>query len=95
MATKSAHGPTPWQTKENNHVGLVGPLGASMSLRIIWDDNKTDVAYAYTNEDAATIVRAVNAHEELVATLKSINLRDVDFKTRERIANAIAKAEGK
>lgn len=41
------------------------------------------------------IVRAVNAHEELVATLKAINLRDVDFKTRERVSQAIAKAEGK
>lgn len=57
------HTPTPW----------------SVSGNMIWDANNYHVASCNVNNDAAFIVRACNAHDELVAAceeaIKAIELR--------------------
>ncbi len=91
------HTPTPWfiQTKQDEN-GLVQIL-----------HNHCAIAHEVTPVNAAFIVRAVNAHEELLAHLKAASARlkefggirlegkkvSVDFTSD--LDAAIAKAEGK
>lgn len=62
--TKPQHTPTPWDTKPT----------AGDHQQIIWDDSGKTIALVYTDaSDAAFIVRACNAHDELVAALATLH----------------------
>lgn len=104
---KAQHTPTPWK------IGSFGTIYSGTSLTTepvleagyyhpicIMDDWKTQ------REDAAFIVRAINTHEELLATAKHLLDLVADFSREEKppkdiqsryddYARAIAKAEGK
>lgn len=89
------HTPTPWKIEEYE-----------IDKLLVIGNNTTEIAYTRSFEDAAFIVRAVNCHEELLATAKHLldlladfsngDLPPVDVKARwTDYAQAIAKAEGK
>lgn len=59
MTTSQQHTPTPWT------VSLADGKAIGQT------DSGDELVYANSREDAAFIVRAVNAHEELVAALRA------------------------
>ncbi len=84
--SKPRHTPTPWtHNPEMSDSSISGPNGV--------------VARALHSWDAAFIVRAVNAHEELLEALKALRNRANQTcgatDLMEQINQAIAKAEGK
>ena len=66
------HTPPPWEIDEHDPAVIWGPDG----LRIASLTGSTIVA---GEDNAAFIVRACNAHDDLVATLERIALPDLRF----------------
>lgn len=101
----AAHTPTPWKVSENENTPLT--LNEYHRIHAGIDDicfvEKTDrdlSSEKYIEVDqanAAYIVRAVNAHEELLAALKNLverNLiKDINGDHYEEVLETIAKAE--
>lgn len=87
--TQPTHTPTPWTIQEYRE---------STTGRFIIGTNTTELAYTAMRQDAAFIVRAVNAHEELLAACKEFmaarNEKQWD-EAAQSIKEAIAKADGK
>ncbi len=86
----AAHTPTPWKFEnrdEDNY--LAGPEGQFV-ISLVGSPDDED------KENAAFIVRAVNAHEELLKRLKEC-YEKLEFKgySNASVEKAIAKAEGK
>ena len=87
-AVKPQHTPTPW--KLSKYGSIAHPQKECMSVPINAASSDSPEATA----NAAFIVRAVNAHEELVSLLKEgLGARDDSW--YERVKQALAKAEGK
>lgn len=95
---KPQHTPTPW----TDHKKSLFP----QSDGIIWGPDGIGICemqrMGYPEEmkaNAAFIVRAVNAHEDMLAALKNLverNLiKDVDGDHHQEVLDSIAKAEGK
>jgi hypothetical protein len=101
----SQHTSTPWKTKRNNAINLDG-----VKYRIVWSKAENgsclDIAYVVTlgpdegNADAEFIVRAVNAHDSLLAVCKELEESaaywseyDTPLGIVDRLRAAIAKAE--
>ena len=80
--------PTPWRVGDAGYTVFGPPNGNPSPETIANTANKLNAAF---------IVRAVNAHEELVSMLKGELLDRGDERryTREEIKQAIAKAEGR
>jgi hypothetical protein len=98
MKTKPTHTPTPWTTglydasvaftQIGVHVAVCKP---DLSLLAVCGPARDEQSEA----DAAFLVRAVNAHEELVSLLKTMEYMAPNTELNNRIKKAIAKAEGR
>lgn len=67
---KPAHTPTPWKVKETVKSFSTG--AHSVEMGEIWlEDESMRIATGLLRKDAAFIVRAVNAHEEMLTALKA------------------------
>ena len=67
MNTKPTHTPTPWRV-----------VNETIIVRLEYDGKDAAICDVRTGAaDAAFIVRAVNAHEELIETMKAA-IRDLD-----------------
>jgi hypothetical protein len=90
LLNKSEHTPTPWHIEQarDGHFMIHETEGKSGVHEI-------SLAHVKEERNAAFIVRAVNAHEELLATLRTakglMNVQGMDLGF---INEAIAKAEG-
>ena len=96
MKTQPTHTPTPWKTMPLNPFIFSGDEPEELAVC------RTDIKLPPERNDAnaAYIVRAVNAHEELIATLKEVSKHATDLNKNdpwimERIYKAISRAEGK
>jgi len=92
MKPNKPHTPTPWTAKTLKYKALIqGGVYNTDSHSIAVVDSCPD--------DAAFIVRAVNAHEELLAACKAartyLNLDDAGPELDFQLSQAIAKAESK
>jgi hypothetical protein len=94
MKIKTQHTPTPWKFEVMNNI---------LGIPLLYHINRGDIEVRSGLADAEFIVRAVNSHEALLETLKSIiesnsywwqevGWDDEDFK---RATKLIAQAEGK
>lgn len=80
---KPTHTPTPWELKGSYIVGD-GNTVLNLTGAMAGDD---------TDADAAFIVRAVNAHEDLLLSLKRLESDPDDKNARAEARRVIAKAE--
>ena len=92
MRTKTTHTPTPWRIINDD-------VNGKFDIRNSEQKYVCSVGWARNgSEDAAFIVRAVNAHEELLQAAKSMR-QEISRRTKGVVATswdkAIAKAEGK
>lgn len=96
VTDKPQHTPTPWRIREvkygTSRTGVIEQmLGGNLYIGEI-ADNQTGPDVAIAN--AAFIVRAVNAHEELVRELKRCRLLLAGHQDMDKVDEALAKAEG-
>ncbi len=97
MSTLVTHTPTPWKLfRETKKQGRWGIESFDQTRTIALLPNRQNAW-----EDASLIVTAINAHDELVAALKTIAQRAVDYPksemahlNAETAHAALAKVEG-
>ncbi len=95
MKTKpeATHTPTPWKFESAST-----SFTNRGSEQLLWNGDGMAIGRAVNPTQATFIVRAVNAHEELLAMLK-VALENLDDKSGGSLSldikEAIAKAEGK
>lgn len=84
--SNAAHTPTPYHVGKESDDGVYGILVSSGQA----------IGYAKTEEDAAFIVRAVNAHDGLILALQTIALHapSLDATGIRELADAALKAAG-
>ena len=92
MKTQTQHTPMPWKISNIN----------GMQIELPGEKVRGSVRVYSSYEDAAFIVRAVNCHEELLATVKMAFQAEQSLASEvkrserlQRMVNIIAKAEGK
>jgi len=67
----STHTPTPWNLGEQNQYFIYAPLNTHRIAEACIPPDKS-VAIKEAKANAAFIVRAVNAHEDMLAALKKV-----------------------
>lgn len=95
------HTPTPWKVSIGDTQTIIGPDGQCTAIAH-GPQGEWGKVGAEHRANAAFIVRAVNAHEELLAAARAVNqafsrspFTDAREDALQRLSDAIAKAEGK
>ncbi|MDP2358687.1 MAG: hypothetical protein Q8M31_21890 [Beijerinckiaceae bacterium] len=93
--------PRPWKTSLPDETLIHAEDGSQVAITFQGDDDY-EANYMRLSADAELIVRAVNAHGDMLAALKDMffnslhgNGLDAHHKARDRARAAIAKAEGR
>lgn len=87
--------PGPWKTVKDNHIGLILPMGSSVSYRIVFSKQHGDVAYTETNENARLIATAPELLHFVKEVKRVANEGMLTPEWEKLAAKLIEKAEGK
>jgi hypothetical protein len=98
MQTKTKHTPTPWRVGERYPSRVLGSLGSGVIVAFCSDKEDEGFETEREKADAELIIRAVNAHEELLEAVKTLHhtFGDTHIGSEScKFCRIIAKAEGK